>query len=80
MILSRVWQGSGAHQCSAGATQHVGPGSLEEGLGTLIPHDLAPGVHSAGVVPLTTRLCSIRTSKFSLQTLGHRVALVIEQL
>ncbi len=44
------------HEGAAGSAQHVGPGSLEEGLASLLPVDLAPRVDGAVVVLSATGL------------------------
>lgn len=46
------------HQSASGTAQHVGPGSLEEGLASLLLVDLCPGVQGSVVVLLAARLRS----------------------
>lgn len=37
------------HEGATHASEHVRPGSLEEGLGALVTHDLPPAVNGAAV-------------------------------
>ncbi len=40
------------HKGASSATQHVGQGALEEGLGALLAGDLAPGIECTLVMPV----------------------------
>lgn len=40
------------YESASGTSEHVGEGSLEEGVGALCLGDVAPTVHGAGVRPL----------------------------
>ena len=52
--MTRIYQGS------AGTTEDIRPGSLEESLGPLIPGDLTPCIYGPCVVYLSARLqCTI---------------------
>lgn len=57
------------HKGTAGATQHVGEGALEEGLEALCPVDLAPCVHGASVHDVRGLAAGLRHARSTLHIL-----------